>query len=364
MLGLGLYTIKVINVFTGETTLETAEHLGIDYTRVPNRWSEASVTLPNSVVGRAETTSWTHEIELWRGKHLAWAGPIVRRKAKYDTLTLFCKDPSVYWDTRLTHETFDFSLPGHFADASDVFLKVHESGMAPDPRRFTITMSPANVIVQERYEINTPIKQIMQDMAQWVDWTFVGRTGYGGGGEITIAPIVRLNDDSWRDVTQIEIEEVGEITTRLVLLGSMANFVEGGGALAQFYREVSGLAKPYGLHEAAITVNSFTRTEQIDQFAKQTMARTGKLGLYLQTGAGGGLSPTADVDIRDLVPGARVLIQSAVTAIKTRYWCRLSALRVRIDPATMDEVVAIDTEPLGATNEHTGEVLRYDVEVN
>lgn len=286
----------------------------VQYTRVLNDTSTAQVTI--GVSGRdccaelGSVRSWRHWLQISRNDDFMWSGPIVNVDWSFDRVVVDAVDIVGILDRRTPHQDFVFTG----TDLTEIARQLIEDGFAPDDPGHSVTvMGPAGVTGGRSYTEDVGlVADHLRDLADaGIDFTAVGNN-------LVILPddfcdvVGRLADEDLPEGLTVS-EDGAALATRWVVAGSDASGVIG---------TAGGVHPYYGLLERYVQDTSITDQASADAAAAARLAASLPAPVFIDT-QNVTLSPTANVDVQQLIPGWCLDITSDST-------CRTISQRLKI----------------------------------
>lgn len=243
------------------------------------------------------------ELEVWRDGEIAWAGPVTVPQWGYAAVAISAEDNSAWWKRRVIRE--DHRWVG--ADIATIFADVHAAAMAAEPV-WGFNISPtATGIAATRTVLAKDTKyaaEVLNELARTgIDWTVHGRAVLVGGETLDLAPIATLRDEDWIGETAPVLEWAGDFYASRVIVRGANNLIG--------VAELSDADQPCGLVERVFTEESIEDQSSLDAAARNRLAAL-RSPWRLLSDAGAVLRCGSPVEFADLVPGARVRVQTDI----------------------------------------------------
>jgi|SRR5688572_2386176 len=293
----------------------------VSWTRVLDDVSTARVVIGSSGPGCCASLDgirpWRHTLLIHRGDGLVWSGPVVNVDWLWDRVIVDAVDIIGLLDRRVPHQ--DFTFTG--TDLSEIARQLIEDGFAPDDPGHTVTvLGPSGVTGGREYTENVgQTADHLRDLAETgIDFTAVGNN-------IVILPedmcdvVGRLADEDLPEGVTVS-EDGTVLATRWIVAGSEASGAVG---------TAGGTHEYYGLLERYLEQSSITDQASADDAAQAKLRSSLPSTLVVDT-QNITLSPTADVDVAELVPGWCLDITSDRT-------CRTVTQRLKITGVSVSE---------------------------
>lgn len=291
------------------------------YNRLLNDASTASVTIgvsgPNCCTELGDVRSWRHTLNLFRGEEFMWSGFITNVDWSFDQVVVDATDIIGLLDLRVPHQDFAFTD----TDLTEIARQLVEDGLAPDDPGHDVTViGTAGVTGGRSYTENIgQTADHLRDLADTgIDFTAVGNN-------IVILPddfcdvVGRLSDEDLPEGLTVS-EDGASLATRQIVAGSEASGAVG---------VAGGTNAYYGLLERYTEQTSITTQAAADSAAAARLAASAVVPVFINT-QNITLSPTANVEVAQLVPGWCVDITSDST-------CRTISQRLKITGLTVSE---------------------------
>lgn len=280
----------------------------------------------------ADIDTWANLLRItWEGIE-AWVGPITFVRHFTDGIFLKAHDLSIHWQTRVLGEHHHEAV-----DLATIFADYHRDAYNQDPWGVDVVAQPVgltgtrDVLATDGMVAWSAISELTRT---GLDYTVVGRTMIVGGEEVPAAPITTLRDDHFTEPLTVVDDGVVRATDYVVSGGDQ---ITGRAALP----ETSDVRRRYGL----ITGRSQERNI-LDELSAGRAAKTRldfmQDSIRVEPPTHAYLAPSAPIQLVDLIPGARIDINSAATCRPVAGQFRLSRVTAR-----MDGRVAISLQPLG-----------------
>jgi hypothetical protein len=282
-----------------------------------------------------EAYAWATELLIIRDGRDQWAGPVTNLVFGYGTVEVEASDLTAWWDRRVLPNECHLDQ-----DLSDIFLDYHNDAMAPDPSPNIVISATRTGITGRRQvlaeDYDYASDHILELTRTGLDFTAFGRTVIVGGEEVPTDPIVTLTDEDW--ITPPTVQERGnEQATEVVVRGNSERGKFRATASDQDYIDFYGLV-----------VRVFNEGEIRDQTSLQVAADTRldllKDPLFIVPPQNAGLRTTAPITLSELVPGARVRVDTSATCRKLVRDFRLEEVKV-----DFNGTVSISLQPIGTT---------------
>ncbi len=278
-----------------------------------------------------EVYPWNTEIIVYRDGRDAWCGPVTGVEFGYGTVKVTAADLTAWWDRRVLPADLNFVN----VDLATIFESVVTSAMSTDPvANFSITTTPTGILGSRTY-LQTDYKyasDLLSELAKTgIDYSAYGRTILCGGEQVPADPYVVLTDEFWVQPPTISARGNDQATQVIVLGKGVTGIATATTPYTDFY---------------GLLVRTFSETEIEDVASAQAAANT-RLALlqdqlYIDSGSGGGLKPTAPITLPELIPGIRVRVDSSASCRQVVADFRLKSVKVGFDGS-----VSIDLQPLG-----------------
>jgi len=283
----------------------------------------------------AEAYAWATELLITRDGRDQWAGPITNLVFAYGSVSVEASDLTAWWDRRVLPDECHFQV-----DLADIFLDYHAAAMASDPSPNIVISATRTGILGDRQvfgdDFDYASDHIHELTRTGLDFTAYGRTVIVGGEEIPTDPIVTLTDEDW--ITPPTVQERGNEQATVVV-------VRGNSEQVKFRAEARD---PDYVNFYGEIVRVFNEGEIRDEPSLQAAAQTRldllKDPLYIVPPQNAGLRSTAPITLTELVPGARVRVDTQATCRKMVRDFRLAEVSVNFDGT-----VSITLQPIGTT---------------
>lgn len=299
----------------------------VQYNRVLDDNSTARITIGVSgadcctELGNLRT--WAQTLNIYRGDAFMWSGPITNVDYGFDEVTVDATDIIGLLDRRVPHQNFTFTG----TDIADIAAALIEDGLAPDDPGHTVTViGPSGVTGGRAYSQNIgQTADHLRDLADTgIDFTAVGNN-------IVILPddhcdvVGRLADEDLPEGLTVT-EDGAALATRWVVAGSESSAAVGTAGGADAY---------YGLLERYTEQTSITDQASADAAAAAKLRASSSAPVFIDTQSVT-LSPTANVNVADLVPGWCLDITSDSTCRTITQRLKITGLQVTEDGGNGD----------------------------
>lgn len=299
----------------------------VQYNRVLNDASTAQVTIgvsgPNCCAELGAVRSWRHQLNLYRGDQFMWSGPITNIDWSWDTVTIDATDIIGLLDRHVPHQDFTFTD----TDLTEIAQQLIEDGLAPDDPGHSVTIiGPAGVTGGRAYSKNIgQVADHLRDLADTgIDFTAVGNN-------IVLLPdgfcdvVGRLSDEDLPEGVTVT-EDGAALATRWVVAGSESSGVVG---------TAGGPHPYYGLLEQYVEQTSITDQASADAAAAAKLAASLPVPTVIDT-QNVTLSPTANVDVQQLVPGWCLVLTTTATCRDITQQLKITGLQITEDGGSGD----------------------------
>jgi len=281
---------------------------------------------------------WRNELAIFRGGQAVWIGPIVSLAVEDSDISIEARDLSAWLGKRLIHQ--DHFLFG--VDLVTIFTTFVADALAPDPSPNINVISTPSGILGDREVLATSFRICEDEIGELartgVDWTCVLRDLTVAGQEIQTPPIGLLVDEHFVEVPQIEID--GSVQTNSVTVTG-----SGGGAYGEnvFATQNSppAVINDFGLLERVDSEAEIIDFGSVAQAAQTRLDRDAVPIAFIRSGR---VVPDAPLDIDDLIPGARVIVQLSSPCIPVAGTFRLSGVDVEV---SNEESITLTFQPIG-----------------
>lgn len=291
----------------------------VEYNRVLNDASDAHVTIAVEGIDCCGEMSgirtWRHWLNIYREGVFVWSGPIVQVWWTATETRLAAVDLVGLLDRRVVHELMTFNSVAVAQIASELI----RDGLAPDDPGHTVTVvGTTRALGGRTYQpwIGQTADHLRDLSETGIDFTCVG-------SNMIILPdefedvVGRLSDDDLPEGLVVS-EDGAALATRQVVAGDEDTGVVG----------VAGGRNPYyGLLEMYTEQNTLTTLSDVDQAAAEKLRGSLAAPVFIDT-QDVTLSPTAPVNIEQLVPGWCLDITSGATCREITQRLKITGLSV------------------------------------
>lgn len=299
----------------------------VSYNRLLNDASTASVTIgvsgPDCCAELGNIRSWRHQLNIFRGDDFMWAGYIVNVDWSYDQVVVDATDIIGLMDRRVPHQDFTFTD----TDLTEIARQLVEDALEPDDPGHSVTIiGTSGVLGGREYAENIgQTADHLRDLADTgIDFTAVGNN-------VVILPddfcdvVGRLADEDLPEGLTVS-EDGASLATRQIVAGS-----ESSGAVGV----AGGTNSYYGLLEVYTEQTSITDQDAAEAAAAARLAASATVPVFIDT-QNITLSPTANVEVRQLVPGWCVDITSDSTCRTITQRLKITGLQISEDGGNGD----------------------------
>lgn len=270
--------------------------------------------------------SWRHQLNIYRvngdgSSGLVWTGPIVNVDWNQDQVAVSAVDVLGWLDRRVPHRDMAFEN----TDLVDIAAALIDDGFQPDdPGHTTTVIGPSNVLGGRAYEMN--IGQTLDHVRDLAD-TGIDFTAVGANAIILpddFCDVVgRLSDSDLPSGLAVS-EDGASLATRVVVAGT-----EDGDPVGT----AGGASAYYGLLEKYIEQRNITDQLAADQAAAGALGPLLAVPVFIDT-QDITLSPTADIELSNLVPGWCLDVTSDSTCRTITQRLKITGLQVSEDGGT------------------------------
>ncbi|WP_433379507.1 hypothetical protein [Streptosporangium sp. CA-115845] len=331
------YTVA-IGDRTGGREYGTIEPSALDWSRVLDDTSDASVTVPYrgeeccELLGKTRT--WCNSLIFYRDQQRVWEGPITRIAHRGEDTVLGARDVTQWLFRRKIRQLLDYTGTNK-ADLAVIARLLVEHGFAPDDPNVLayLWVSSSQIVGERKYAANGGyVLDHLRELARTgVDFTVLGRriilTGEGPLGRVA-----GLTDEHFVGPLTVIEDGLAAVTHATVI---------GKGIMAS-----SGGVGGCGLLEYLATEEEIQDVPSAQAEAHALVAAGEPAPVFLEVPDDSQLAPEAPVGIADLIPGVVVPVTSTATCRTVAADLRL--LRVRVTYTETDgEKVGVTLAPLG-----------------
>jgi hypothetical protein len=270
--------------------------------------------------------SWRHQLNIYRvtetgASGLVWTGPIINVDWNQDQVSISAVDVLGWLERRVPHQDFAFDL----TDLTEIAAALIDDGFQPDdPGHTTTVIGPCNVLGGRTYAANVgQTLDHVRDLADTgIDFTAVGAS-------VIVLPddfcdvVGRLSDDDLPSGLSVA-EDGASLATRVIVAGT-----EDGDPVGT----AGGTNAYYGLLERYIEQRNIPDQAAADAAAAGALAPLLAVPVFIDT-QDITLSPLADVDVSNLVPGWCLDVTSDSTCRTITQRLKITGLQVSEDGGT------------------------------
>ncbi len=289
-------------------TLGTLEATAVTFGRKIDDVSEATITVAIAgdgccdILGQIRT--WHHEIQIFRQGVYVWGGPIVTLTIGRQSATIVARDLLALLNERIVHDPICFATAcgTAAADLTTIGEAIINNALEVDGHNYQLQAVLTGSFGERLYQPGENAYTALQEALKLgLDCTVLGRKiilGAANGG----APFGRTATLTCDDfLGDIEVQEDGlSGATRAIAMGT--GFV---GIAVAPGADINGVHPYYGLLEYVDSNHPEIQNQaDADAAAMKILAGRFPPPVTIIVPGGSALSPTAPVDINDLVPGA------------------------------------------------------------
>lgn len=326
----------LVTTKTGRTNLGELSHSQIQWGRVQDDTSQATITVPTS--GSQECCdllsrmrAWGCELHLYRDGDEVWSGPLVTGTYASASAVLVARDILAWSDKRGNRTAVDYSTEAD--DLAEIGRAALLAGFPLDDANFLryLVVRETGISGQRSYAaMGQYVGDILRDLAgSGLDVTVLGRSIIlsGEGSLGTTAPLTESHF-----LVELQVVEDGlSAATNATVIG-------------QGVVGTGGTAGPYGQLDYIVSESGILDQPSADAAAALLAAEGWPTPLYITVPDGARLAPDAPVTISDLVPGVYIPTTVDNTCRPVSTTMRLTKLDV-MHTSDAGESVAITTVP-------------------
>lgn len=302
----------------------------VEWNRVLNDSSTAQVTIgvsgANCCAELANIRSWRHSLWIYRDDAFVWSGPITGVDWAAEEVVVTAVDLIGLLDRRVPHQNFAFTN----TDVTEIARQLIEDGLAPDdPGHTTTIVRPALVTGGRNYT-----RDVGQTADHLRDLADGGLDFVSVGSSVTLLPdgfcdvVGRLSDADLPEGVTVT-EDGASLATRQVVSADTESTIVG-------TAEATGAVRDYyGLLEVYSQDTSISSQADADTAAAARLASSAATPIVIDS-QNVTLAPTANVDLRSLVPGWCLQISTAATCLPVSQVLKIVGVQVSEDGGTGD----------------------------
>lgn len=304
---------------SGPEVVDLSDFTSLEWSRVLDGVSEATVELPPSCCGKlADVRTWRHELAITRDGVEQWVGPVRIISTCSGGIKLLATDVLGWLERRVIHNDHDWNgVDVGSVQAAEELVIDGFAPADPDVLKHLVTFG-TGVIGGREYLANSKyVIDALNDLAKGsLDYTTIGRriilmeSGY----ELGRLPL--LTCDSFAD-NVCTTEDGDAAVTRAVVTGLGVTGTAG------------GVDPYYGLVERLVDNQNIGRQSTADGTAAGLLRNPPPL--LVQPPDGSTMSPDAPICLEQLVPGVTALMSITCTCREASGNLRLSQLKVRVN---------------------------------
>lgn len=349
-LGCGDYQARVVTRGALAVVWEEITFTSLQYERVLDDTSSASLVLDGVINGCAEKTmlakifAWRHELAIYRAGQLVWIGPVTGKAGNGARATLRARDRSTWWYRRFIHVTRSF-----VADLTTIFLAYTSDAMAPDPvAGFTVTASPTG-ITGDRTVQASDFKIAGGEIAELskigIDWTVLGPACVAGGRSIPAGRLPVIADEHLRSTPDVDSEGLAQVNRQVIIGQQPQDDVTGQFVVGD---RVNGIASDATRQALDGLLEGVTQDDKAADTQSCVAGAQSDIDLYGDEPtviSNLDLGPNAPMTMDQLIPGAIVDVELVDQSITVSDLYRIAKVTVTVD--TNGERVKLDVQPVG-----------------
>jgi hypothetical protein len=328
-LGCGSHTYSITHRSGGFVTA-SGVLTSVEWNRTLNDSSTAQVTIgvsgANCCAELSQVRSWSQWLNLYRDDAFVWSGPITGVDWGAETVTVTAVDLIGLLDRRVPHQNFTFTD----TDVTEIARQLVEDGLAPDdPGHTTTVIGPAMVTGGRTYAQNVgQTADHLRDLADGgMDFT-------ASGNNIIILPdgfcdvVGRLSDADLPEGVTVT-EDGASLATRQIVSADTESTIVGTADATGAVRDYYGLLEVYS-QDTSIVTQADAQTA-----AAARLASSAATPIVIDS-QNVTLAPTANVDLRSLVPGWCLQITTSATCLPVSQVLKIVGVQVSEDGGSGD----------------------------
>lgn len=254
--------------------------------------------------------AWRHRLVLWRGSRLVFDGPIQTAEWSVDGVEIAAKDASGWLDKRLPHSDMDFASTDLVTIAQNVLA---DAFLPDDPGVSIEVVAPSLVFGDRSYRIDVDRSlDHLRDLSNTgMDWTVVANRILLFGADLDHI-IGSLSDADFPQGLRV-IEDGASLVSRWVLWSTTPGDVtlkSSSGGLHDYYGLLEGVHDSGAVEDQG--AGSVLDQSSADAATASLLQSSLPAPVFIDTGAGP-LSPTASIDVADIIPGYCLQVASTAT---------------------------------------------------
>lgn len=280
--------------------------------------SAAKITINAPRAVREIVEPWRHLLSIYAGEELVWHGPIMRMRARRESVEISASDPSRWWGRRRVAQARHYLNK----DASQVARDLVTDAMgADDPSRVVTYMRVENSGVWTTMDLTPATRMVADEMSDLVS---AGLVWTVAAGRLLVGPLPSgyqtniLTDDHW-DADISVVKDGAEVVTDLL--------VQGSGVYGYHIDEDRTVGWLQGIQSA----DGLVRAEECEQLARRRVEEAKYPPRRMEFDGGGRLLPSAPVSISELVPGVLIPVSSSQTGVTVSSVMALRSVSVEED---------------------------------
>jgi hypothetical protein len=329
MLGCASHTYSVTHRSGGFVTA-SGVLTEVSWSRTINDASTASVTIGVSgadcCAELSGLRSWSQWLNVYRDDAFVWSGPVTGVEWSADSVTVTATDLIGLLDRRVPHQNFTFTD----TDVTEIARQLVEDGLAPDDPGHTTTVIGAAMVTGGR----TYTQNVGQTADHLRDLADGGMDFSATGNNIIILPdsfcdvVGRLSDADLPEGVTVT-EDGASLATRQVVSADTESTIVGSAEAAGSVRDYYGLLEVYSQDTSIVT------QADANTAAAARLASSAATPIVINS-QNVTLAPTANVDLRSLVPGWCLQISTAATCLPVSQVLKIVGVQVTEDGGSGD----------------------------
>lgn len=310
---------------SGGLVVSSATMIEVEYNRLLNDTSDATITLAVSsgvnCPDLGSIRSWRHKLNIYRDSDFMWSGFITQVQWHLDRVVVTATDLIGLMDRRVPHKAMTFKD----TDLTVIAAELIDDALAPDdPGHEVRIIEPAGQYGGRTYEkwVGQSADHLRDLSDTGIDFTAIGQT-IVLMSDTYCAVVGRLSDEDLPDGLVVA-EDGTKLATRQVVAGSEQNSAIG---------RAGGVDDYYGLLELYTEQNTISDQASADAAAQAKLQGALGVPVYIDT-QNVTLSPLANVEVSQLVPGWCLDITSDRTCRRVTQRLKITGLKITEDGGT------------------------------
>lgn len=278
-----------------------------------------------------------HKVKIRRNGQLVWAGWLEKPEYGRDEVVIPCYDALQWSKQRIVRSDFAWTN----VDQADMFEQVWNDAMSPDPIDAELVKFASGVLESREVTLGGMPRYSYDVLKEMFD-SGLDVTVFGQKIIVGNIPTSKPFQLSLRDIEGDGVRVVKDGTRFASRIIVDANDV----IQAVYPPGAPGPSSLYPLVEEIVRRGSLETQEAADNIAIARYEYSSRVPRIVQSGDALPLQPNLNIDVNDLIPGIRLVIDTTGLCYVTKQEFRLGNLDVTV--AGGKEKISITTQPVGS----------------